>query len=700
MKKLSVLLALLMLLTMLPVSAAEPVIPDAFWALNDRYIAAMNTLDNPAIIESTKGIINVFAGRWDMAAVSNISVKYLEMGNAYMRMGRYEDMAKAYEASFPYYEKYDELGLGSSVEILRIMHERIADWYESIGNYEKAAEYYAKTIGYYEKYPAAGLGDPAESITGLAGKVRYYTPTLELYHADDEPQVYYGAINEPEMGVLWGVAADGGVRDQIPNESLTLIYQEFGTPDSGYNARLLKEAEKSGLAVEFALNLPGEGAQLAEVLKSRRYVMDVIKLLNSVDVPIFLRFGAEMDTWTTPADPAAFIEAFRFVAELVHEHTDHVAMVWSPTYGRAWMMDVHAFYPGDDYVDWIGISLYLNAHPFGRTVFTEQELRNFTYFMAGDAAEPVRIMEELITAYGDRKPFIISESGASHRYRIIDGKSTSHDETDWAIDRLSELYYNLPMVYPQIKAIAHFDVVRPTEYCDYALSSNAKLTEQYLTWVKDGMFIQDSHENKAKVSWKKAGADFTAEQGVCQLRTMAFYYGKSDVTVTYLLDGKEAASADNLPYTAEIDLSSCEPGEHTITVRAFSGEKLLGEKTYTVTVTKPAQILVNGKKPESGAKPVMANDVPLVPLAEVMEMLGKKLVWNEKNGTATITNGTTRIKVTVGSSDMKVGSKTVKLAAAPRLVGNAVYVPLAVIERAAGAKTNWNSTDRTVTITL
>lgn len=89
--------------------------------------------------------------------------------------------------------------------------------------------------------------------------------------------------------------------------------------------------------------------------------------LRELGQPVALRFAHEMNgTWypwgagvhgNTPAD---YVAAYRHVHDLVEaEGVTDVRWVWSPaTVDSPAIQDVAAYYPGDDYVDWAGLSVY------------------------------------------------------------------------------------------------------------------------------------------------------------------------------------------------------------------------------------------------------------------------------------------------------------------------------------------------------
>ncbi len=90
------------------------------------------------------------------------------------------------------------------------------------------------------------------------------------------------------------------------------------------------------------------------------YIRDFAQILKSYNKPIFLRFAHEFDNpqypWSGAGDNTAneFKTAWKYVHDLIKKEGAHkVILVWNP-----WKADSMAeYYPGDQYVDWIGITL-------------------------------------------------------------------------------------------------------------------------------------------------------------------------------------------------------------------------------------------------------------------------------------------------------------------------------------------------------
>jgi beta-mannanase len=138
----------------------------------------------------------------------------------------------------------------------------------------------------------------------------------------------------------------------------------------------------------------------------------IVKALRDSGRPVLLRVGYEFDAEICPGGygkypMAAYQQAFKRVHDIVsEEHADRVALVWNAWAfqardpGKAVGVAPWGWYPGDDAVDWIGISV-------------------FPGFAAGDITEQFqtdkrRQLAEFAKQHG--KPLMIAESTPRARF--------------------------------------------------------------------------------------------------------------------------------------------------------------------------------------------------------------------------------------------------------------------------------------------
>jgi hypothetical protein len=171
--------------------------------------------------------------------------------------------------------------------------------------------------------------------------------------------------------------------------------------------------------------------------------------VNAAGVPVLLRFGHEMNGSWYPwgQDPDAYVAAFRTIAREVHRATDATAMLWAPNHGGGYPFgggeftarpgtdafealdtdrdgqltaadDPYApYYPGDRWVDWVGLTLYHwgDAYPWGTNDVPEP--RKFLAQVTGTYLGPGRDETGLPDfhdqyAAGRGKPMAVAETAA------------------------------------------------------------------------------------------------------------------------------------------------------------------------------------------------------------------------------------------------------------------------------------------------
>lgn len=195
------------------------------------------------------------------------------------------------------------------------------------------------------------------------------------------------------------------------------------------------EAEYPGIPVP---EKRGKGS-LKEIAKGTydTYITRWAQGVKSLEKPIFLRFGHEMnDPYRYPwgpqnNKPKDFIAAWKHIHSIFDSlNINNVIWVWAPhpAYGY-----FDAFYPGDEYVDYVGIGI-LN---FGTSAtwskwWTFDELFGVNY--------------EKFSSYN--KPIMITEFGS-----LVVGGNRGH----WFADALKQI----PTKYPLLKSIVFFH--QPTD---------------------------------------------------------------------------------------------------------------------------------------------------------------------------------------------------------------------------------------------
>lgn len=249
---------------------------------------------------------------------------------------------------------------------------------------------------------------------------------------------------------------------------------------------------------------------------------------NARGVDVFVRFAHEMNgSWYSwSQQPASYIAAFRLVADAVHAAAPQAAMVWAPNYGGGYpysggaytakagtadfrTLDTNGngalsmsddpyspYYPGDAYVDWVGLTEYHFGHawPYGENETPEpgkfsQQLQG-TYTGNGryeDQSALPDFYSNFAVAKG--KPMVLAETGALYNEAPAQPGTTEYDiKTAW-INQV----YGSRSEFPQLKLITWFEVRKyeseAAGIVDWRATSNASIAEVLRSRVLTGSYV-------------------------------------------------------------------------------------------------------------------------------------------------------------------------------------------------------------------
>jgi hypothetical protein len=109
----------------------------------------------------------------------------------------------------------------------------------------------------------------------------------------------------------------------------------------------------------------GEGEISSAAIAAGRYDEEIradARAAARFGAPLLLRYAQEMNaTWfpRRSADPAEFVDAWRrYVAIFRREGAGNVAFVWTPIVESPGAMPFDAFFPGEGFVDYVGLDGY------------------------------------------------------------------------------------------------------------------------------------------------------------------------------------------------------------------------------------------------------------------------------------------------------------------------------------------------------
>lgn len=305
------------------------------------------------------------------------------------------------------------------------------------------------------------------------------TPISERGLAKHEPAkgCYLGAYIELDPSINKKLILDGrGRRDPATFEKIVgkphasyFFYMGYGRPLPFEYVKALKDR---GNLIQIALE-PNAGLT---TVQEDDYLISLADAMGASKARIFLRFASEMNgDWVRyHGDPKLYIEKWRLVHRVMAERAPNVAMVWCP-YAMP-LTHIDAYYPGDAYVDWVGINMY-----------------NVTYFNQNKSTPahhigPFDLLDPIYRKYADRKPIMIAEYGVTH-YSAVENRNVR----DFAVVNIDALYQGIRKRYPKVKAIYYFNTnglaLKHRRNNDYRVTTEPKVRAIYQRSIDHPHFL-------------------------------------------------------------------------------------------------------------------------------------------------------------------------------------------------------------------
>ncbi|WP_201006406.1 glycosyl hydrolase [Paenibacillus glycanilyticus] len=499
--------------------------------------------------------------------------KHYTNGVSYMNQGKIKLAIKEFELAVAQSEQAGYL-------------RKLAEAYTLDNQFQKAADTY-----YREAKIHKAIGEKSGDLNtyfAVLAKADALNTEIDLYLEKDGASSASGSSQlakfEPASGMYIGayVEKDSGVEKQKDGKfdafnklagkqhAVFFNYHKYGNPFPYHWAETVKEA---GGAIQIALQ-PDDGLN---AVKDDAYLRKFARDAKAAGVPVFLRFASEMNgSWVKwNGNPSLYIEKFRLVSKVMKEEAPNVAMVWSPAANPK--QKIAAYYPGDDYVDWVGLSIYSVKYFNGNVK------------EPADQVNPLDSVDYTYKLYASRKPIMISEFGATHF-----SKAGNTSAVNFAITKMNMLYHGAKLKYPRVKSINWFSLNTLTDsYSAERSLNNFSLTESPALLASYGKMIQDPYYLSKVVSgsssYTKTVSKFANQgtigkptTGVVWVKTYDPYIGK----VVIKLDGAVVLTRQQYPYTFSIQPDKLKAGSHKIEVVVFdSKNREASHKSYTFKTT-------------------------------------------------------------------------------------------------------------------
>ncbi len=516
----------LFLILALVIAMSEPAMaaPDLYWSLQANYNKAMSTETTDDDIPACEAIMDYYKNLDSADACYRVIAPLLNVARIYEERGQFQDALRCYKFYKKAYQALDSLTDDNCAEALRFADAFIAQY-----------AFIEPTV-----YTAA-------------------------YYPADVP--YFGAQAEPRVGTYTGMC--NAYNDGVSNAYL--LYVHFPTETTSSFSYMLPRTSDRYL-LEIAWNTPEHTIEFFRDIANGDYDSYIKENLTYIDsltnCDIIIRFAAEVNEWeanTTYAKNGrldefkdAYISAFRHLYRMKQRYAPNAALAYSPNDVSNMYVSPLDFYPGDDFVDWIGLSSYLNLAPNAQGTWGSM---SDAYYSCGKYENQIIKMSEIIQLFGEKKPILISESGFCY-------SSTNSPQTmAHAMEKMEFFLAYANMVFPQVKAIYYFNTtINGNSYMIFDASQEPlnALSNIYVDGISQNIPMSSLKSGDPQGYTKLTTINEVRDD--LMLYVFASYPGNPTMNVRYTWDGVTIEETSQMPYNTIISKEHLTPGNHTLNV--------------------------------------------------------------------------------------------------------------------------------------
>lgn len=313
---------------------------------------------------------------------------------------------------------------------------------------------------------------PPLKPAGLTSPVRQQSPTTS-----QSPAIYYG-VHVALQDMSYVAAFEADAHKAV---SIVMWYQHWGVTD-GYQyfqAGWMNSVRAHGSIplVTWDPDDPTQGPNqptyaLQNIINGNfdAYITRWAQDSKAWGHPYFLRFAHEMNgnwnPWSEQVNgnkPGQFILAWRHVHDIfAAQGVTNVTWVWAPNIDYSVSTPLKELYPGDAYVDWVGMDGY-NWGTIGGHVWQPfSSLFQQTY-------------QDILSI--TTKPMMIAETASTEQ---------AGNKASWITDGF---VMQLPHNFPLIRAVIWFDQVKET---DWRIESSLAAQSAFITAIQSGIYASNS----------------------------------------------------------------------------------------------------------------------------------------------------------------------------------------------------------------
>jgi endoglucanase len=256
--------------------------------------------------------------------------------------------------------------------------------------------------------------NPLNSITkNIQGFFRsfYFIPILIIailvsfgIYSSIKAQVEYPKPFTPTKDITWGIIDNYGTFDSSKDITFQHVFVSWKKNDATETTQKLSKIISQGrtpvLTVEPWVNKEDVPFIYNKILEGKYddHIIPICESIAKLKSTVYFRFAHEMDLyessrypWSNPGSDTYQI-MFRKIVDLCKSYASNLKIVWSPG-GTGQFMN---YYPGDEYVDVIGFSVYSFQEYESKTAdrnFNFQDLFDSKYNTVKNLKKDVMIAE-------------------------------------------------------------------------------------------------------------------------------------------------------------------------------------------------------------------------------------------------------------------------------------------------------------------
>lgn len=206
---------------------------------------------------------------------------------------------------------------------------------------------------------------------------------------------------------------------------------------------------------------------------NKTLLIKTAKEFGKYKTPMFIHFYPNPTNYNSDE----YVSYFKLAYEVFNQYLNDVTFVFSIKTNE--LLDYRVFYPGDQYVDWIGLNYYEmlnNENKFDNSNFSSLE---YFYYI-----------------FQNKKPIFISQYAVSNYSDINNTYYTAE-----ASKKITDFYNTVANYYPRIKAINYInttkeDLNQKNKTNNFLVTENKTILNNYKQAIKDDYFLSSIKTGK------------------------------------------------------------------------------------------------------------------------------------------------------------------------------------------------------------